>query len=317
MCGTLYVVIPCFNEEEIFESTAEKIKAEMTRLIEKGVIGGDSRVLFVNDGSTDGTWKMICENAERDRLFTGISLAHNSGEQNAYLAGMEQAVKYADVLITMDADLQDGTDAVEKMLYEYENGNEIVYGVRTSRNKEPFLTRVTSEAFYKLMSRAGTELVREHSQYRLMSRRAASELLKCGEKNIFIPALVPLLGFKHSIVCHERKPRENGKSHYNFKSLFYLAVRAMTSYSVKPIHLIGLLSALCFIAGIIGMVVFIVKCCLGDFSNTALIFSCLWLAVSAVLFALRILGEYIYDISLNAKNRPRYIIEESLLKKDE
>ena len=313
MADTLCIVLPCYNEEEVLPLTIPAMQEKLRALIGEGLVSPKSRVLMVNDCSTDRTWELIREAAENDSLFTGISLAHNSGEQNANLAGMEAAISFADVVITTDADLQDGTDAIDEMLREYSKGSEIVYGVRRSRGNEPLMTRLTSGAFYRLIDFCGIEFVREHSQYRLMSKRAVEALLDRGGSDVFLPAEVPLLGFKHSVVCHDRKPREAGSSHYNFKSLFRMAVGAVTSYSSAPIRLIGLMSLASFLLSVAGFICSLVKVCRGGFPSTALVLSCVFLVAAMLLFALRILGEYIYASGLNSKNRPRYIVEESLL----
>lgn len=313
MADVLCIVLPCYNEEEVLPLTIPAMKEKLSALIGEGLVSPESRVLMVNDCSTDRTWELIRDAAEKDDTFTGISLAHNSGEQNANLAGMEAAISFADVVITTDADLQDGTDAMDDMLREYAKGSEIVYGVRRSRGNEPFMTRLTSGAFYKMISFCGVEFVREHSQYRLMSKRAVEALLSVGESNIFLPAAVPLLGFKHSVVYHERKPREAGKTHYNFKSLFYMALHAVTSYGNAPIRLIGLMSALSLLLAAAGFIYSLVVVCRGGFPSTALILACVFFAASMLLLAMRILGEYVYSALLNSKNRPRYIIEKSLL----
>jgi polyisoprenyl-phosphate glycosyltransferase len=313
MCEILYVVIPCFNEEEILRGTAELIDRKISTLIENRIISDKSRVLFVNDGSKDNTWRIVKQLHSENKLFTGISLAHNSGEQNAYVAGMMTAKNFADFVITMDADLQDDINAVDEMIAKYYEGNDIVYGVRASRENEPLFIRTTARAFYKVMKLMGTELIPNHSQYRLMSRRTLDALALYEEKNLFLPALIPLLGYRHSIVYHGRNKRMAGKSKYAVKSLFRLASEAISSFSLRPIHLInylGVLSLLIFM-GILGYSVF--QTIAGKFDGWLLVLASVWAVGGALLLGIGIIGEYIGKTYLETKKRPRYFIAENLL----
>lgn len=309
---TIFFVLPCYNEEEVLPSSAEAVRAKLRSWTEAGRVSEDSRVLFVNDRSTDSTWEIIKRLHEQDPVFTGISLAHNEGEHTAYLAGMSEAVKFADAVITMDADLQDDIEATDEMLrFFLEEGKDIVYGVRNDRSSDPLLQRQSSAMFYRMMRRSGTGMVPEHSEFRLMSKRAMEALQKYGERNTFVPCLVTQLGFETAVVYHKRLARTGGKSKYNVKKLCDLATEAVTSFSKEPIRWIGftaLPSSLILLAGIIGLIVMKVKS--GIFEPWILIFDSIWAIGTMLLAALRVIGEYVYKTSSETKQRPRYIIEE-------
>lgn len=314
MCETVYIVIPCFNEEEILRETAKQIYNKVSTIVERGLISENSKVLFVNDGSTDGTWDIIRQLHSENSLFEGISLAHNSGEQNAYMAGMMTAKDKADFVVTMDADLQDDIDAIDDMIAKYYEGNDIVYGVRASRDNEPVFIRASTKAFYKLMERLGTELIPNHSQYRLMGRRALEALSLYEERNLFLPALVPLMGFNSAVVYHGRKKRLAGKSKYSVKSLFRLAVEAITSFSLKPIRVILFLGILSFVLSVLIGVTVIIRLLSGSFDGWLLVLTCVWAVAGMVFISVGSVGEYIGRTYLESKRRPRYFITETILK---
>ncbi len=310
MTETMYLVLPCYNEEEILPYTVSALNEKMNCLISEGLISENSKVLFVNDGSSDNTWNIITEIHNQNSLFTGISLAHNSGEQNAYIAGITCAKEYADFVITADADLQDDINAVDEMILKHYNGCDIVYGVRNDRGHESKFKKFTANAFYSLMSAMGTELVPEHSQYRLMSKRVLEALGEYGEVNMFLPALIPLIGFKSDIVFHKRSERVAGKSNYNAGKLLSLAIEAITSFSTKPIKFVSILALVCLIfllSGIISMIITKMV------TPVHVLFSSLWAVGFLILVAVRIIGEYIGKIYSEVKKRPRYIIEKSYL----
>ncbi len=312
MSNILYLVIPCYNEEDVLPQTAVQVEKKMTSLMESNVISTDSKVLFIDDGSTDETWPMIRQLYDENKLFTAIRLAHNSGEQNAYFAGMMTAVEHADVIITIDADLQDDINAVDDMLRAYSEGYEIVYGVRASRKNESFFIRATAALFYKLMKVLGTELIPNHSQYRLMSRRAVLALADYGEVNLFLPALVPLLGFKNTKVYHERIPRAEGRSKYSVKRLFLLAIQAITSFSLAPLRLLNWVGVL-FLLVAAGLTVFsIVRAVTGQTTGWLWVLSSVWAVGGMTVLSLGVAGEYVGKTYVESKRRPRYIIQENL-----
>ena len=314
MVGVLWVVVPCFNEHEILPASAQVLLRKLKGWIEAGRILPDSRILFVDDGSTDGTWALIEGLHGKDPHCCGVSLAHNAGEQNAYLAGLFTAAEYADVVITVDCDLQDDVNAMDEMLDRYEEGNEIVYGVRKKRIHEGRLHRRNAWLFYKLMRLCGTELVEEHSQFRLMSKRAVGMLSLYGEVNMFLPALVPLLGLKHTVVEHERWERTAGKSHYSIRKLMKLAAEAVTSFSAAPLALITLFTLLCsalFTVCCIVLIVVSVKN--GRFDVPLAVLTSVWLIGEGIGASVRIIGEYVCKNYIETKKRPRYHIEKKII----
>lgn len=314
MADILWIVVPCYNEHEVLPVSAPALLEKLTGWIEAGRVSPESRILFVNDGSKDSTWEIIAGLHQQDAHFCGVSLAHNAGEQNAYLAGMLTAAERADVVITVDCDLQDDVNAMDEMLDRYEEGNEIVYGVRKKRVHEGRIHCNNAGLFYKLMKLCGTELVEEHSQYRLMSKRAIGMLAQYGEVNLFLPALVPLIGLKHTVVEHERWERTAGKSKYSVMKLFRLAVEAVTSFSSAPLALITLFTLFCgvlFIACLIGLIVFSVKN--GRFDVSLAVLTSVWLIAAGLAASVRIIGEYVCKTYTETKKRPRYHIEETLI----
>ncbi|MEI6578518.1 MAG: glycosyltransferase family 2 protein [Eubacteriales bacterium] len=313
MCETLYLVIPCFNEEEVLPETSRRLDLKIRDMIEKKIISEKSKIFFVDDGSKDNTWEIIKQLHSENELFSGLTLAHNSGEQNAYIAGMMAVKDYADMVITMDADLQDDINAIDKMVNEYYAGNDIVYGVRSSRKKDSFFKKFTARAFYKVMKTLGTELIPDHSQYRLMSRRAIEALLGYSEVNLFLPALIPLLGFNNSIVYHERKERFAGESKYSFWKLLLIFNEAITSFSVKPIHFITGTGFLFLFVSLCISIYLLIRAIAGEAVGWILILASVWAVGGMILLAIGIVGEYIGKTYSEAKQRPRYIISESFL----
>lgn len=241
----LYMIIPCYNEQDVLPETAKRLGACYTDLIGRSRISPASRIVFVNDGSKDKTWEIICGLHRQDpALYSGICLAHNAGHQNALLAGLMTVKELCDITISMDADLQDDVNAIEKMILEYQKGSEIVYGVRSERKKDSFFKKATAEGFYKLMQNMGTEVVYNHADFRLMSRRALRELAGFREVNLFLRGLVPLLGFQTSCVYYERQERFAGKSKYPLGKMLSFAMEGITSFSVKPLKIIIVLGFL-------------------------------------------------------------------------
>jgi polyisoprenyl-phosphate glycosyltransferase len=313
MCKTLYLVIACFNEEDVLPETAKRLSGKINTMINSKLINKNSKVLFVNDGSKDNTWNIIKQLHDDNDLFSGISLAHNSGEQNAYIAGMMTAKDYTDMVITMDADLQDDIDAIDEMVKEHYQGSDIVYGVRSSRDEDTFFKKFSAKMFYKVMKMLGTELISNHSQYRLMSRRAIDAFAGYSEVNQFLPALIPQLGFKNSIVYYKRNERYAGESKYSAGKLLSLANEAITSFSMKPIRFINS-------AGILFLLIFaaisvyaVIQAIYGNLEVWLVILASAWAVGGTMLLAVGIVGEYVGKTYLEAKHRPRYHISESLL----
>lgn len=312
MSYTLYIVVPCYNEQDVLPISAPVFRQKLTGFIESGRVAPDSGILFVNDGSGDETWNIICSLHERDPHIHGISLAHNAGEQNAYLAGMFTAVQKADVVITTDCDLQDDVNAMDGMLDEYEKGCEIVYGVRNKREKETAIHKNNAGIFYKLMKACGSELPPEHSQYRLMSKRAVEMLADYGEVNLFLPALVPTIGLKSATVSHLRTERAAGKTNYSVMKLIRLAIVAVTSFSAAPLLLITLFCALCGLLTLASLIAFtVVSVRQGVFHVPLCALTAVFFVGAGLSGGMRILGEYLFKNYMETKRRPRYHIAET------
>ena len=309
----LYLVIPCYNEQEVLHETARRLREKMESLMEREMISRESRIMFVNDGSRDRTWEIIRELHESDPIYQGVKLSRNRGHQNALLGGLMTAKEYADMVISMDADLQDDIDVVDQFVEKYYEGCEIVYGVRSARKTDTFFKRFTAEGFYKLINFMGGEVVFNHADYRLMSRRALDELAKYKEVNLFLRGIVPMIGFQTGIVTYERHERFAGESKYPLKKMLALAVDGITSLSIKPIRAIVLLGMLIFLCSIAMLVYSLVQHFLGNTSIgwTSLIVS-IWAIGGLQLLAIGVIGEYIGKIYLENKARPKYIIEEVL-----
>ena len=309
----LYLVIPCYNEQEVLHETARRLREKMESLMEREMISRESRIMFVNDGSRDRTWEIIRELHESDPIYQGVKLSRNRGHQNALLGGLMTAKEYADMVISMDADLQDDIDVVYQFVEKYYEGCEIVYGVRSARKTDTFFKRFTAEGFYKLINFMGGEVVFNHADYRLMSRRALDELAKYKEVNLFLRGIVPMIGFQTGIVTYERHERFAGESKYPLKKMLALAVDGITSLSIKPIRAIVLLGMLIFLCSIAMLVYSLVQHFLGNTSIgwTSLIVS-IWAIGGLQLLAIGVIGEYIGKIYLETKARPKYIIEEVL-----
>lgn len=313
MENVLYLVIPCYNEEEVLPETSARLQKKMMDLIEKKKIDQKSRIIFVNDGSKDKTWKLIEELHRKDKIFGGINLSINRGHQNALLAGLMTVKAYADMVISMDADLQDDINAIDEMVDKYLCGTDIVYGVRSSRQKDTFFKKVTAEGFYKLMNGMGANTVFNHADYRLMSRRALEGLAQYGEVNLFLRGIVPMIGYTTDVVYYERGERFAGESKYPLGKMLSFAVEGVTSLSTKPIRMITGLGFLIFIVSI-GMLIYsLVRHFTGAtiVGWTTLMVS-VWAIGGLILLSLGVVGEYIGKIYLETKARPRFIIEQFL-----
>ncbi len=310
---TLYIVLPCYKEEEALPLSAPKLKEKLLSLIDKNKISDDSRILFVNDGSKDGTWRIINELHEQDRHFTGISLSRNRGHQNALLAGLETASKYADAIISMDVDLQDDIGAVDEMLEKFEAGCDVVYGVRKARKKDSFFKRFTAEGFYKIINKMGGDIVFNHADYRLMSKRAVNALGEYKECNLFLRGLVPMIGFKSDIVLYERDKRVAGESKYPLKKMLAFAYDGVTSLTLTPIKFIRRAGIFFTLTGILGLAATITLFCLSIASSVWIVISSLVTMGGILEFSLGIVGDYVGKTYFEVKHRPRYFIAENLL----
>ena len=314
---TLYVVVPCYKEEEVLPETAKRLKAKLTALIAQGKISPRSRILFVNDGSKDRTWPIIEELHAQDRIFSGVNLSRNRGHQNALLAGLMTAVQYADMMVSMDADLQDDIDAMDRMIDAYHEGYDVVYGVRSSRKTDSFFKRFTAESFYKLMKAMGVDIVFNHADYRLMSRRAVEGLSQFKEVNLFLRGIVPQIGYSWTTVEYERAKRFAGESKYPLKKMLSFAFDGITSFSVKPMRLILVLGAVIFALSLVMLVWTLVERIIGaTVSGWASLMCSIWMIGGIQLLALGVIGEYVGKVYSETKARPRFIIERVLNDKD-
>lgn len=317
MNNKLYLVIPCYNEEEVLPETAQRLKEKIVSLVEKGKIDKASRIVFVNDGSKDKTWEIICSLHEQDTVFGGINLSRNRGHQNALLAGLMTVKDHADMVISMDADLQDDIDAVDKMVDKYLGGIDIVYGVRSSRVKDTFFKKATAEGFYKLMNLMGANTVFNHADYRLMSKRALEGLAEFGEVNLFLRGVVPMIGYSFDVVYYERGERFAGKSKYPLGKMLSFAVEGITSLSIKPIRMITGLGFFIFLVSI-GMLIYsFYRHFTGEtIAGWTTLMVSVWAIGGLILLSLGVVGEYIGKIYLETKARPRFIVEQFLNEED-
>ena len=314
----LYIVVPCYNEEEVLPETARRLRAKMTALTEAGKIAPDSRVLFVNDGSKDRTWDIIRSLHESDPLFSGLDLSRNRGHQNALLAGLMTAKDRCDMAISMDADLQDDIDAVDEMVDKYRDGCDIVYGVRSSRTTDTFFKRFTAESFYRLMNFLGANVVFNHADYRLLSCRALEGLAQFKEVNLFLRGIVPMIGYRTDTVEYARGERFAGESKYPLKKMLSFAMEGITSLSTKPIRYITLLGFLIFLVSIAMLIWSVVRWAMGDtIIGWASLICSVWAIGGLILLSLGVIGEYIGKIYLETKGRPRFLIRELLEEPDE
>ena len=307
------MVVPCYKEEAVLPETSKRLKEKLHALMEAGKISADSRVLFVNDGSSDRTWEIIASLHEEDKIFSGVNLSRNRGHQNALLAGLTTAATRADMIISMDADWQDDVNAIDGMIDAYHEGYDVVYGVRSARKTDTAFKRMTAEGFYKLMRAMGVDIVFNHADYRLMSRRAVEGLLEFGEVNIFLRGIVPQIGYPSTTVEYERAKRFAGESKYPFKKMLGFALDGITSFSVKPLRLIVFLGAIVFLLSLLMLVWSLIERIMGTVVSgwTSLMFS-VWMLGGLQLLSLGVLGEYVGKIYSEVKHRPRFIIERVL-----
>jgi glycosyltransferase involved in cell wall biosynthesis len=304
------MVVPCYNEEEVLHETAKRLKEKYQSLMARGLISDRSRVVFVNDGSKDKTWSIIKELHETDpEFFSGVNLAHNAGHQNAVLAGLMTVKELCDMAITMDADLQDDINTIDAMVEKYYEGNQVVYGVRSARDTDTFFKRFTAEGFYKFMKVMGADVVYNHADFRLMSRRVLQELADFKEVNLFLRGMVPLIGFQSCSVYYERAERFAGESKYPLKKMLAFAINGITSFSTKPLKLITTVGTLMSVISAVAIIwAIIVKIAGHSELGWSSTMCSVWLIGGLQLLGLGIIGEYIGKIYAEVKARPRYII---------
>lgn len=313
MPKTLYWVIPCYNEEEALPQTAETLIQLTEEMIAQQKISPDSRILFVDDGSADKTWELICRFHQKNRLCSGLQLSRNRGHQNALLAGLFYAAEKADFTVSMDADLQDDPAAVWAMIDAYSAGSDIVYGVRSQRKSDRFFKRFSAEAFYRILNFLGAETVFNHADFRLMSRRAVEGLQRFREVNLFLRGIVPMIGYPSSVVYYKRRQRTAGKSKYPFRKMLHFALDGITSFSTKPIRLISFLGFLIFLVSIFAIVYSLIRHLTGHtVAGWTSVLASVWAIGGLILLSIGVIGEYIGKIYLETKARPRYLIQEIL-----
>lgn len=309
----LYLVIPCYNEEEVLPETSKRLTAKLGAMIEMGLISEDSKIVFVNDGSKDHTWQLIRQYHEENPMIQGINLSRNKGHQSALLAGLMTVKEYCDMAISMDADLQDDVDAIDQFVEKYYEGCEVVYGVRSERKTDSFFKRASAQSFYKLMLHMGVEIVYNHADYRLMSRRALDEMEGFKEVNLFLRGIVPLIGFQSGVVTYERHERFAGESKYPLKKMLNFAFDGITSFSVKPIRMVTTLGIVIFAISILMLIYFLITWCIGwTVPGWTSIVVSVWAIGGLQLLAIGIIGEYIGKIYMETKARPKFIVQEYL-----
>ncbi|GAB6168095.1 glycosyltransferase family 2 protein [Clostridium carnis] len=307
---TIYLVVPCYNEEEVLFETSGRLNSKISNLIDKNIISNKSKVVFVDDGSKDKTWLMIEELNKINKLFYGIKLSRNRGHQNALLAGLLTVKDKCDAVISLDADLQDDIDAIDKFIEKFYEGFDVVYGVRSSRETDTAFKRGSAQCFYKLMKTLGVDIVYNHADYRLMSKRALESLENYKEVNLFLRGIVPLIGYKSDTVLYERKERFAGKSKYPLKRMIAFAFEGITSLSVKPIRMILIVGLIMFIGSLIALLYSLIVWFLGrTVQGWTTIVASIWMIGGVQLLCLGVIGEYIGKIYLETKERPKFIID--------
>lgn len=316
-CDVLYMVIPCYNEEEVLPETTKRLEKKLGDLIKKKVISEKSKVMYVNDGSKDKTWELIKSINKDNPMFTGICLSRNRGHQNALVAGLLTAKEYADVVISMDADLQDDINAIDEMLEKYYDGCDIVYGVRSARKTDTFFKRVTAEGFYKFMQMMGVDVVYNHADYRLTSKKVLNNFQDYKEVNLFLRGIFPLIGYKSDKVYYERAERFAGESKYPLKKMLNFAWDGITSFSVKPLRFICTLGFVILFISIIIMIYSLVRKLTGNtIDGWTFLNISIWFIGGLQMISLGIIGEYVGKMYNETKARPRFIVAENLEKKD-
>ena len=309
----LYIAVPCYNEEEVLPDSAEKLRVKLRTMIDRGVITADSRIVFIDDGSRDRTWELITQLHDSDSIYSGIKLSRNRGHQNALMCGLMTLKDEADAVISIDADLQDDIEVFDEMVTKYEQGCDVVYGVRSKRATDTFFKRFTAEGYYKLLDRMGAKVIFNHADFRLMSRRALEAFAEFKETNLFLRGMVPMVGYKSDIVAYERSERLAGESKYPLKKMLALAWEGITSLSTKPIKLITRLGLFIFLVSLVMLVYSVIRFFMGETeSGWASLAVSIWAIGGLQMMAIGIIGEYIGKIYLETKHRPRFIVEEYL-----
>lgn len=311
--NVLNLVIPCYNEEEALPLTKKVLDKKMQELINNGIISKNSKVVLVNDGSKDKTWEIIASMHKENDMYVGINLSKNKGHQNALLAGLMYAKDHCDISISMDADLQDDINVMDDMIKKYNEGAEIVYGVRSSRKKDTFFKKITAEGFYKFMNIMGVEIIFNHADCRLMSKKALDGLNECTEVNLFLRGIVPQIGYKTNIAYYERNERVAGSSKYPLKKMLAFAIDGITSFSVKPLRMISSLGFIILFLSFIILIYSVIMKLIGNtVSGWTFIVCSIWLIGGIQTLCLGVIGEYIGKIYNETKHRPRYIVENIL-----
>jgi len=306
----LYLVIPCYNEEAVLPETSKRLKEKLTGMIESGMISSESKIAFVDDGSKDKTWELITALHQSDPIFSGVKLSRNKGHQNALLGGLMTVKEKADMVISMDADLQDDINVIDQMVEKYYEGHDVVYGVRNSRKTDTAFKKFTAQGFYKFMKLLGVEIVYNHADYRLMSRRALDGLAEFKEVNLFLRGIVPLIGYSSCTVEYERGERFAGESKYPLKKMLSFAFEGITSFSIKPIRMITTLGFVIFSISILMLIYFLIVYLIGKtVAGWTTIVISVWAIGGLQLLALGVIGEYIGKMYMETKARPKFIIE--------
>jgi glycosyltransferase involved in cell wall biosynthesis len=306
----LYLVVPCYNEEEVLPETTKRLTVKFNNLIDRNTIDSLSRIVYVNDGSKDKTWSIIESIVKEDALFQGIKLSRNKGHQNALLAGLMYAKDKADIIISMDADLQDDINAIDAFIQANNDGYDVVYGVRSARKTDTFFKKTSAEMFYKLMKLLGADIVYNHADYRLMTKRALEGLAEFDEANLFLRGIVPLIGYPSTIVEYERNERFLGESKYPLRKMLNFAFDGITSFTVKPIRMISMVGFLVFSISLLFLTYFFYAYFVGQtIQGWATTVISIWALGGLQLLAIGIIGEYIAKTYIETKQRPKYIIE--------
>ncbi len=306
----LFIVVPCYNEEEVLPETVRRLDDKLRRMCQSGLVSDDSRILFVDDGSKDNTWQLICTFFKEYPSVSGLKLSRNRGHQNALVAGLMTARELCDIAISLDADLQDDIEVLDQFVKEYQNGAQIVYGVRSARDTDTFFKRFTASAFYKLMQNMGVEIVDNHADYRLMSKKALDCFADYREVNLFLRGMIPLIGFPTSVVTYERHERYAGKSKYPLKKMLSLAWNGITSFSTKPLTLVGMFGGAVAGLSAVGIVAALIcKICGVAVSGWIAVILCIFLASGMQIAATGLVGAYVGKIYGEVKARPRYHVE--------
>ena len=307
----LFVVLPCYNEEEVLGETSKRLLELYGKMISEGTVSPESKIVFVDDGSRDRTWEIISGLCEQNNIYRGVKLAHNAGHQNALLGGLMTVKDECDCAVSIDADLQDDINVIPEMVKKFDNGCDVVYGVRSERKTDSFFKRTTAQGFYKFMAMMGVDVVYNHADYRLMSRRALNDLESFKEVNLFLRGLVPLIGYKSDSVYYERAERFAGESKYPLKKMLSFAFDGITSFSVKPIKVLWSMGLIVCVAAVIAAIYTLVRKFFGYTSDGWASLMCsIWFLGGVQLGSIGIIGEYIGKIYKESKARPRYIIEE-------